>query len=1118
MKKYREFKEPNYLSFSNEVLAFWQENKIFEKSIKSREGSAEFIFYEGPPSANGLPGIHHVLSRTIKDIFCRYKTLCGYKVRRKAGWDTHGLPIEIEVEKKLNITKEDIGKKISITDYNNECRREVMKFKDKWDELTIKMGYWIDLENPYITFDNKYIESVWYLLKILYEKNLLYKGYSIQPYSPAAGTGLSTHELNQPGCYKLVKDNSVVAQFKVIRNNLSEKFFKDVFGDLYFLAWTTTPWTLPSNTALAVNSNIIYALVKTFNPYTYKPQTVILAEELIPNYFNAEDQNLSFEEYSPEKKRIPWQIIAKYPGAEFEGVQYEQLLPYVQPKNGKAFIVVSDDFVSIKEGTGIVHIAPSFGADDFRIAKKYGLGSLTLVDKQGRFVDEMGEFAKRFVKPEFEPNYDENNPSTPVDVDIITKLKKENKAFKAEKYEHSYPHCWRTDKPILYYPLDAWFIRTTAVKERMIELNKTILWKPEFTGSGRFGNWLENLVDWNLSRSRFWGIPLPIWATKDYSELKCIGSIEELYKEIEKSIEHGLMTHNPLKDFVLNDMSDENYKRIDLHRPYVDQIILVSSKGEPMYREPDLIDVWFDSGAMPYAQWHYPFENKEIFQASFPADFIAEGVDQTRGWFFTLHAIATMVSDSVAFKTVVSNGLVLDKNGNKMSKRLGNVVDPFKIIDTYGPDALRWYMISTVMPWENLKFDEDGVVETIRKFFNTLHNTYSFYALYANIDNFFYNEPDIDYHRRPELDRWILSELHSLIKRSKENYDNYEPTRVARDIQNFVVDLLSNWYVRLSRRRFWKSEYNEDKISAFQTLYQCLNTVAIIMSPIAPFYAEFLFKNLNDPTCKLNVESVHLTSFPQHNQSFIDKSLEEKMQLARQISSMVLSLRKRAGIRVRQPLSRIIIPLNNPHLKQHIEHVAEIIKTEVNIKNIEFVDLQNNFLKKTVKPNYKILGPKLGKQMKEVAYALSQLNQEQIAHLETNKYITLDLPQPINISIDEVEIITEDIPGWMIEIENNITVALDITITPQLRQEGIVREFINRIQNIRKEKNYLVTDKIRVYYEPITEIAETIESHKTYICKEVLAEELEPLKNNTQTIEIDIFDELFFKVAVEKIN
>lgn len=1119
MKKYREFKEPDFLAFSNEVLKFWQEQSIFEKSITLREGSPEYIFYEGPPSANGLPGIHHVLSRTIKDIFCRYKTLRGYQVRRKAGWDTHGLPVEIEVEKKLSITKEDIGKKISIIDYNNECRKEVMKYKDKWDELTVKMGYWIDLKNPYITFDNKYIESVWYLLKKLFEKNLLYKGYSIQPYSPAAGTGLSTHELNQPGCYKLVKDNSVVAQFKVKRNERSEKFFQNVVGDLYILAWTTTPWTLPSNTALAMNKDIIYAIVKTVNPYTHQLQTVVLADELVPKYFLPEGENTPLEEYTPGQKRIPWHVIARYPGSAFEYLEYEQLLPYVQPQNGKAFIVVLDEFVNIEEGTGIVHIAPSFGADDFRIAKKYGLASLTLVDKQGKFVESMGEFAGRYVKPEYEPQYDEQNPPTPVDVDIIVKLKKENKAFKAEKYEHSYPHCWRTDKPILYYPLDAWFIKTTAVKDRMIELNKTILWKPEFTGSGRFGNWLENLVDWNLSRSRYWGIPLPIWSTKDYSEIRCIGSVEELYLEIQKSIEAGMMKHNPLENFVPGDMSDENYARIDLHRPYVDEIVLISDKGEPMYREPDLIDVWFDSGAMPYAQWHYPFENKEIFEKNFPADFIAEGVDQTRGWFFTLHAIATMIFDSVAFKTVVSNGLVLDKNGNKMSKRLGNVVDPFKIIDTYGPDALRWYMISHAMPWENLKFDEEGVVDTIRKFLNTLHNTYAFFALYANLDNFTYAEPDIEYAQRPEMDRWILSELHSLIKRSLENYDDYEPTRVARDVQQFVSDILSNWYVRLNRRRFWKSEYNEDKISAYQTLYQCLETISIIISPIAPFYAEFLFRNLNNVTQHLPYESVHHALFPQYNASYINESLEEQMQLARQISSMVLSLRKKAGIRVRQPLSKIIIPLNNPHIKHQIEHVADIIKAEVNIKTIEFAELNNSFLRKTIKPNYKLLGPKYGKLMKDIATAISALSQEQINEIELKGFITLDLQQPITISREEVEIITEDIPGWMVEVENNLTVALDITITPELRQEGIVREFINRIQNIRKEKEFEVTDRIQIYYEPQPEVHRAINAYKTHICNETLADVLEPLSgNNRQTIQIDIFDEILLHVSVEKIK
>jgi isoleucyl-tRNA synthetase len=892
MGKYREYKKPDFTACAKEIQKFWEEHHIFEQSISSREGKPEYVFYEGPPSANGIPGIHHVMARTIKDIFCRYKTLKGFQVKRKAGWDTHGLPVEIGVEKKLGITKEDIGKTISILDYNNECRSEVMKYKDMWDDLTVKMGYWLDLDNPYITFRSKYIETVWYLLKQLYEKNLLYKGYSIQPYSPAAGTGLSTHELNQPGCYKNIKDNTVVAQFKVIRDKNSEKFFSDIHGDLYILAWTTTPWTLPSNTALAMNADITYVLVKTFNQYTSQPQTVILAKDLSGNYFPWENGQLELSDYEAGQKQIPWKITGEFKGKDFESVRFEQLLPYAQPQDGDAFRVLLDDFVTTEDGTGIVHIAPSFGADDFRVAKKYGIGSLTMVDKQGKFIETMGEFAGRFVKTEFDPDFNEKSMN-PVDVDIIIKLKKENKAFKTEKYEHSYPHCWRTDKPILYYPLDSWFIKTTAMKDRMIELNNTINWKPASTGTGRFGNWLENLVDWNLSRSRYWGIPLPIWATEDHSEMKCIGSAEELCSEIEKSIAAGLMKENPYREFIPGNMDDDNYENIDLHRPFVDEIILVSDSGKPMYREADLIDVWFDSGAMPYAQLHYPFENREEFEKKFPADFIAEGVDQTRGWFFTLHAIATMVSDSVSFKTVISNGLVLDKNGNKMSKRLGNAVNPIEVISKYGPDSLRWYMISNAMPWDNLKFDEEGVVDTMRKLFGTLFNTYAFFALYANIDQFSYSEPEIPFHQRPEIDRWVLSELNSLIKRSDEHYADYEPTRVARDVQEFVTDILSNWYVRLCRRRFWKGEYTSDKISAYQTLYTCLETIALLSSPIAPFYSEQLFNDLNTITRRNSVQSVHLAGFPQYDETKIDNELEERMQLARQISSMALSLRKR---------------------------------------------------------------------------------------------------------------------------------------------------------------------------------------------------------------------------------
>lgn len=1118
MGAYREYKKPDFTACAKDIQKFWEEHHIFDQSISSREGNPEYVFYEGPPSANGIPGIHHVMARTIKDIFCRYKTLKGFQVKRKAGWDTHGLPVEIGVEKKLGITKDDIGKSISITDYNNECRSEVMKYKDMWDDLTVQMGYWLDLDNPYITFKSKYIETVWYLLKQLYDKNLLYKGYSIQPYSPAAGTGLSTHELNQPGCYKNIKDNTVVAQFKVIRNEKSEKFFSDIQGDLYILAWTTTPWTLPSNTALAMNTDITYVLVKTFNQYTSHPQTVILAKDLFSNYFPWENGQLELSDYEAGQKQIPWKITGEFKGNEFENVRFEQLLPYAQPEDGDAFRVLLDDFVTTEDGTGIVHIAPSFGADDFRVAKKSGVGFLTMVDKQGKFIETMGEFAGRFVKTEFDPDFDEKTMN-PVDVDIIIKLKKENKAFKTEKYEHSYPHCWRTDKPILYYPLDSWFIKTTAMKDRMIELNNTINWKPASTGTGRFGNWLENLVDWNLSRSRFWGIPLPIWATEDHEEQKCIGSAEELIQEIEKSIAAGLMRENPYKDFIPGNMDEENYEKIDMHRPYVDEIILVSETGKPMHRESDLIDVWFDSGAMPYAQLHYPFENSDEFLKKFPADFIAEGVDQTRGWFFTLHAIATMVFESVSFKTVISNGLVLDKNGNKMSKRLGNAVDPIEIIQKYGPDSLRWYMISNAMPWDNLKFDEEGVADTMRKLFGTLYNTYAFYALYANIDKFSYSEPEIPFSDRPEIDRWVLSELNSLIKRTDEYYDDYEPTRAARDIQEFVTDILSNWYVRLCRRRFWKGEYTFDKISAYQTLYTCLETIALLSSPIAPFYSEQLFTDLNSVTKRGQYDSVHLAHFPGYNESHINQELEERMQLARQISSMTLSLRKRTNIRVRQPLSKIIIPVQDSRLKAQIEKVADLIRSEVNVKEIEFLSQSEGFLVKTIKPNFKLLGPRFGKIMKEVASAISGFTSDQISQIEAEGKIQVNVAgQNAEIDLNEVDIITEDIPGWVVNVENGITVALDITLNDSLRQEGIAREFINRIQNIRKESGFEVTDRIMVSFEPHYEISQAIENNYNYICSEILADKIESITkiDRNRSEEIEVLENIQIQVIVNK--
>jgi len=1121
--KYTEYKQLNLTQRGKDILAFWDENNIFEKSLKIRENATPFVFYEGPPSANGQPGIHHVMARAIKDIFCRYKTLKGYYVKRKAGWDTHGLPIELAVEKTLGITKEDIGKTISVQDYNMQCRKEVMKYKDLWDDLTKKIGYWVDLNDPYITFDNRYIETCWYLLKKLYEKGLLYKGYSIQPYSPAAGTGLSTHELNQPGCYRNVKDNTVVAQFKVIRNDKSDFLFNDFHGDVYFLAWTTTPWTLPSNTALAVGKNIDYVSVKTYNTYTGLPITVVLAKDLLNKYFPEKNADLQLNDYKVGDKNIPFSVVGHYKGTMLEGIRYEQLLPYAQPTDGDAFRVVIGDFVTTEDGTGIVHIAPSFGADDFRVGKQNGIGSLTMVDKQGRFIDAMGEFAGKYVKSEYKPDFDPNNDES-VDVEIIVKLKKENKAFKTEKYEHSYPHCWRTDKPILYYPLDSWFIRTTAIKERMIELNKTINWKPEATGTGRFGNWLENLVDWNLSRSRYWGTPLPIWATADRSELKCIGSVEELRKEIDLAVEKGYMTSNPYKS--------EDYNSFDLHRPFVDEIVLVSSKGEKMFREPDLIDVWFDSGAMPYAQYHYPFGKPPVKSddkdsplgegwgnAVFPADFIAEGVDQTRGWFFTLHAIAVMLFDSVAFRTVVSNGLVLDKNGNKMSKRLGNAIDPFETVEKYGPDATRWYMITNAQPWDNLKFDLEGIAEVQRKFFGTLYNTYGFFALYANIDGFTYKEDEIPFNTRPEIDRWILSELHTLIKNVDECMNDYEPTKAGRMIQDFVDEYLSNWFVRLSRRRFWKGEYTADKISAYQTLYQCLVTVAQLAAPIAPFFMERLFKDLNDITGKINAESVHLTDFPKYNEAYIDKDLEERMQMAQKISSMVLSLRKRNNLRVRQPLNKIMIPVKDDRVKQQIMAVESLILSEVNVKQIDYLDESNNMLVKRIKPNFKTLGPRYGKLMKQISQKISEFTQDDINKIETEERYLLTIDnENVEILISDVEIITEDIPGWVVTNMGNITVALDITLTDKLIEEGLARELVNRIQNIRKDFNFEVTDKISVKIEKNNQITMAINNNYSYICSETLAENFSIVDkiDNSDKIEVELIDELKVFMRISK--
>jgi len=1089
--KYPEYSRLDLARIGDEVQSYWQEKKIFEKSLKQTEGNPPFIFYEGPPSANGIPGIHHVMARAIKDIFCRYKTMKGFYVSRKAGWDTHGLPIEIGVEKKLGITKEDIGKSISIGDYNKECRTEVMKYKDLWDDLTVKMGYWLNLEDPYVTYENKYIESVWYLLSKLYEKGLLYKGYTIQPFSPAAGTGLSTHELNQPGTYKMVRDHTVVAQFKVTMDAKSAFLFNDLLGELYILAWTTTPWTLPSNTGLAMGKDIVYVLVKTYNPYTYTEQTVVVAKALLHQYFPEKNSHLEMENYHEGDKQIPFQVIAEFRGVDFEGIRYEQLLPYAQPEDGDPFRVVLGDFVTTEDGTGIVHIAPSFGADDFRVGRQYGLGSLTLVDKQGKFTGQMGEFAGRYVKPEYDAGCVAEN-CLPVDIDIIVKLKHENKAFRSEKYEHSYPHCWRTDKPILYYPLDSWFIRTTAFKEEMIALNKTINWKPESTGTGRFGNWLENLVDWNLSRSRFWGTPLPIWRTEDGLTEVCIGSVAQLYDECEKAVKAGTMKVNPLAKYKAGEMTSDNYRSFDLHRPFVDDIVLVSDDGRPMYREPDLIDVWFDSGAMPYAQYHYPFEQGESLHNYFPADFIAEGVDQTRGWFFTLHAIAVMLFGSVSYKTCLSNGLVLDKNGNKMSKRLGNAVDPFTTLEKYGPDATRWYLITNSQPWDNLKFDLEGIEEVRRKFFGTLYNTYAFFALYANIDGFTYNEAEVPIEERPEIDRWILSELNSLIRLVGTCYEDYEPTRAGRAIGDFVDEHLSNWYVRLSRRRFWKGEYSADKISAYQTLYRCLEVIARLAAPIAPFYMERLFLDLNQATGHKKAESVHHTAFPEPNAGLIDKALEERMELAQTISSLALSIRKKMNIRVRQPLQKIMIPMVTDHFKHQVDAVKHLILSEVNVKEIDYLEDTSNILVKTVKPDFKKMGSKFGKLIKPLSEQMKSWDQQFIQEFEKAGETTVFIgEEQVHLMMGDVEIRTEDLPGFQTATQGTLVVALDTQVTPTLWKEGIAREVINRIQNLRKDKKYEVTDKISVKFLSQPEIEDAVNQNISYICSEILAQSFE---------------------------
>jgi isoleucyl-tRNA synthetase len=1110
--KYREFTGLNLPAFEQEILAKWAENQSFEKSVSLREGAMPFVFYEGPPSANGMPGIHHVISRTLKDLVCRYKTMKGFQVKRKGGWDTHGLPIELGVEKELGITKEDIGKKISVEDYNRKCREAVLRYKDKWDDITRKMGYWVDLNDPYITFKNEYIESLWWLLSELYKKGLLYESVSIQPYSPAAGTGLSSHELNQPGTYKDVKDTSAVAMFKAVKNAQSTFLFEAAGNDeVFYLAWTTTPWTLPSNLGLTVGGNIDYVLVKTFNPYTHLPVNVILAKALLGKYFKAEGENGDFENYSAETKLLPWRIVAEFKGSKLEELEYEQLLPFTANSaeeiikltpGAKPFRVLVGDFVTTEDGTGIVHTAPAFGADDFRVGKKYNIGILTMVDKEGKFVDGLGEFSNRYVK-----NYKDDPKYVDVNIDISVKLKKENRAFKVEKYEHSYPHCWRTDKPVLYYPLDAWFIKTTAAKERMVQLNKTINWKPKSTGEGRFGNWLENMVDWNLSRSRFWGTPLPIWRTEDGNEEICIGSITDLTQEVIKADEALGLTQ-----FVTYFTSGT----LDLHKPYVDDIILISNTGKPMKRVPDLIDVWFDSGAMPYAQWHFPFENKKEFEQSFPADFIAEGVDQTRGWFYTLHAIAVLLFDSVAYKTCVSNGLVLDKNGNKMSKRLGNVVDPFKTIETFGADATRWYLVTNASPWDNMKFDLDGIKEVQRKFFGTLYNTYQFFALYANVDGFAFKEKYVPLAERPEIDRWILSSLHSLVKKVNVHMDDYEPTQAGRAIEDFVDEHLSNWYVRLCRRRFWKGEYEQDKICAYQTLYECIETVVRLVAPVSPFFSDAVFRNLNEVTKRFREESVHHIDFPVADSTFIDESLEERMQLAQDASSLVLSLRKKVNIKVRQPLQKVLIPVLNPSMKQQLQKVEDLIKAEVNVKEIEYLAPDNTFIRKKIKPNFVALGKKLGPKMKAVSAALAEFTQEDIAMLEKEGQYNLPIEgEPVILQIAETEISSEDIPGWTVANKGSLTVALDVTVTPVLEAEGNAREFVNRIQKIRKDSGFELTDRIEVTVTAANGMKESLTQFKDYICAEILADKLEIVSDMNGGTEIEVND-ISLKAIVSK--
>ena len=1160
MSKFNEYKGLDLAGVADEMLARWTKDDTFHKSITTREGHPTFVFYEGPPSANGMPGIHHVMARTIKDVFCRYKTQQGYLVHRKAGWDTHGLPVELGVEKKLGITKEDIGKKITIEEYNKQCREAVMEFTDVWEDLTRKMGYWVNMDDPYITYDNKFIETLWWLLKQLYEKNLLYKGYTIQPYSPAAGTGLSTHELNQPGCYRDVKDTTCTAQFRI----LEPKAEMAGWGTPVFLAWTTTPWTLPSNTALCVGPKYDYVAVRSYNPYTAEKITAVVAEPLLYSIFNKKAEGIALEEYKAGDKLVPFEVVGKWKGTELEGMRYEQLLPWVKPveadENGnwteasaKAFRVILGDYVTVEDGTGIVHIAPTFGADDAFVARQAGIPSLFMINKRGEtrpMVDFTGkfflteeldekfvaecvtadykEYEGRFVKNAYDPQYTVNGrydekaaaAAENLDIYISLKLKESNKVFKIEKHTHNYPHCWRTDKPVLYYPLDSWFIRTTALRERMMELNKTIYWKPESTGTGRFGKWLENINDWNLSRSRFWGTPLPIWATEDRTELKCIGSVEELIAEIEKAVAAGVMTENPYKNFKVGDMSKENYstENIDLHRPYVDNIVLVSSKGEPMRREPDLIDVWFDSGAMPYAQVHYPFENKEGFDQIYPADFIAEGVDQTRGWFYTLHAIATMLFDSVAFKNIISNGLVLDKNGNKMSKRLGNAVDPFEVLKKYGADATRWYMISNSQPWDNLKFDVDGVDECRRKFFGTLYNTYSFFALYANIDGFTGAEAEVPVEKRPEIDRWILSELNSLIRDVTASLEEYDPTPAARRIDAFVNENLSNWYVRLNRKRFWGGSMNEDKLAAYQTLYTCLETVAMLAAPIAPFITDRIFCDLNAASGRHTESSVHLAEYPKCNEALINRELEARTALSQQVSSMVLALRRKVNINVRKPLSKIIIPVLDKEMAARIEAVRALIMNEVNIKDVELITDTTGIITKRIKLNFKHFCQRYAPHAKAMSALIAQFSQEQIAEIEANAETTLDLGgTQVVVTAADFEITSEDMPGWLVASEGKLTVALDITITEELKREGVARELVNRIQNIRKESGFEVTDKISVEIESNDLTAPAVESFAQYIAQQTLAVDVKAVAAPAGAFVVDSdIDEVALKIAVTK--